>query len=56
MEGVIKNEKFERVIYFLTLKQLKAILSQFSLYFYRKGYLDKKLLEMNWRCYIFQKE
>lgn len=55
MERIIKNEKFERVIYFFTLKQLKPILSQFSFYFYRKGYLDKKLLEMNWRCYIFHK-
>lgn len=55
MEHVIKNEKIERVIYFFTLKELKPILSQFSFYFYRKGYLEKKLLDMNWRCYIFHK-
>lgn len=55
-EHLIKNEKIERIIYFFTLKQLTLILSQFSFYFNRKGYLDKKLKEMNWRCYIFQKK
>ena len=55
-EHIIENEKFERIIYLFTLKQLKPILSQFSFYFYRKGYLDKKLLEMNWRSYIFNKK
>jgi cyclopropane fatty-acyl-phospholipid synthase-like methyltransferase len=54
-ERIIKNEKIERVIYLFTLKQLRPILSQFSFSFYRKGYLDKSLKEMNWRCYIFQK-
>ena len=55
IERIIKKEKTERVIYFFTLKQLKLISSQYSFYFYRKGYLDKKLIEMNWGCYIFQK-
>ncbi|MFX1574475.1 MAG: class I SAM-dependent methyltransferase [Promethearchaeota archaeon] len=54
-EHIIKNEKIERIIYFFTLQQLKPILRQFSFDFYRKGYLDTKLKEMNWRCYIFQK-
>ncbi len=54
-EHVIKNEKIACVIYLFTLKQLNPILRQFSFDFYRKGYLDKKLKEMNWRCYIFQK-
>ncbi len=54
-ERIIKKEKTEGVIYFFTLKQLKLILSQAPFYFYRKGYLDKKLIEMNWGCYIFQK-
>ena len=56
MEHIIKNEKFERIIYLFTLKQLKPILNRFSFYFYRKGCLDEKLLEMNWRCYIFHKK
>ena len=55
IEHTIKNEKIERIIYFFTLQQIKLILLQFSFDFYRKGYLDKKLKEMNWRCYIFQK-
>lgn len=54
-EHIIENERLERVIYFFTLKQLKSILSQFSFHFYRKGYLDKRLLKLNWRCYIFHK-
>ena len=56
LEHIIENEKLERVIYFFTLKQLKPILSQFSFYFCREGYLDKKLLEMNWGCYLFHKK
>ncbi|MFW9771742.1 MAG: methyltransferase domain-containing protein [Promethearchaeota archaeon] len=56
IEHIIENEKLERVIYFFTLKKLKSILNQFSFYFYRKGYLDNKLLEMNWRSYIFHKQ
>ena len=55
-EHIIENEKLERVIYLFTLEQLKPILSQFSFNFYRKGYLDKKLLELNWRSYIFNKK
>ncbi|MFX0012421.1 MAG: class I SAM-dependent methyltransferase [Candidatus Hermodarchaeota archaeon] len=55
-EHIIGNEKFERVIYLFTLEQLKPILSQFSFNFYRRGYLDKQLLELNWRNYIFNKE
>ncbi|MFW9989800.1 MAG: class I SAM-dependent methyltransferase [Candidatus Odinarchaeota archaeon] len=55
IETIIKNEKIERVIYFFTLKLLKQVLNQFMFHFYRKGYLDKKLIEMNWICYIFQK-
>lgn len=55
VKHVIENESLERVIYFFTLKKLKHILSKFSIDFYRKGYLDKKLLEMNWRCFIFHK-
>ena len=55
-EHKIKNEKFEIVIHHFTLKQLKLLLSQFSFIFYREGYLDKGLLDMNWRCYIFQKK
>ncbi|MFX1281716.1 MAG: class I SAM-dependent methyltransferase [Promethearchaeota archaeon] len=54
-EHFIKNEKIERVIYLFTLKQLRPILSQFSFSFYRKGYLDKTLKEMNWRGYIFKR-
>ena len=55
IKHVIENESIERIIYFFTLKKLKHILSQFSFAFYRKGYLAKELLEMNWRCYIFHK-
>jgi cyclopropane fatty-acyl-phospholipid synthase-like methyltransferase len=55
MEYAIENEKLERVIYFFTLKRLSRILSQFSFHFYRRGYLDKKLIELNWRSYIFNK-
>ena len=55
-EHIIENERLERVIYLFTLEQLKPILSQFSFNFYRKGYLDKKLLELNWRSYIFNKK
>ena len=54
-EHIINNEKIKRVIYLFTLNQLKLNLSQYSFNFYQKGYLDKKLKEMNWRCYIFQK-
>ena len=52
---IVKQETLERVVYLFTLKQLKLILNQFSFYFVRKGYLDKRLIEMNWGCYIFQK-
>jgi len=55
IERTIKNEKIERIIYFFTLEQLKLNLSRYSFFFYRKGYLDEQLLDMNWGCYIFQK-
>jgi 2-polyprenyl-3-methyl-5-hydroxy-6-metoxy-1,4-benzoquinol methylase len=55
IERTIKNEKIERIVYFFTREQLKLNLSRYSFFFYRKGYLDEQLLDMNWGCYIFQK-
>jgi SAM-dependent methyltransferase len=55
-KDTIKNEKFERIIYLFTLRELEPLLRPFSFHFYRKGYLEKQLLEKNWRSYIFYKK
>jgi len=46
---------YDRMIYLYSFEKLDFILSQYSFRFVREGFLDKKIYNMNWRCYIFQK-
>ena len=50
-----KKEKFNLTVYLYDLLALKDIFAKRGFKFLKEGCLDKKLIDMHWKCYIFQK-
>jgi hypothetical protein len=52
---VVDGKSLRRLIYCYTKNYLSGITHKILLEFVKEGYLDKTLVEHNWRNYIFKK-
>ncbi|MBN2542931.1 methyltransferase domain-containing protein [bacterium] len=53
--STVKGIELTRTAYLYNRSNLVSHFSSSGFLFFRKGYLDKSLVEKDWRCYIFRK-